>query len=548
MKKTTWIILAFCIVISSCTGCGDNKDSSSEAEQNSTYSESEIIMTTENTTRMTTETLSTEQATVVTTEMALQEKNPREDILIAIDPGHQSEQVDMSAQEPNAPGSSEMKMKATGGTTGRYTGVPEYQLNLDISLKLRDALVSKGYKVIMTREDNDTAISNMERAILANENGADIAVRIHANGSEDPGTNGALALIGSEGNPYVGALYDSSYHLANSILQAYCDSTGMKNLGINTNDTMTGINWSKIPVMILEMGFMSNESDDRNMEDPDYQSRMVEGIVSGIENYYDFKNYSEDDTTITGGGTLINGESEDTILKKQIDELLENERSKGAVCSAYAKNLRTGDYVDLSTATHRSASIIKLYIAGCVYSNIGILSATGNTENDIDMLVNKMIANSDNEAANTLVKMLGAGDSVTGMSKVTEYAKSLGCIETKMGRLMLDFDSENDNYTTVTETGSFLERLYNGEIEGYDKIITYMKAQERTSKIPAGLPSNVVCANKTGELDDVEHDVAIVYGEDADYIICIMLSQLSDTTNGRETIQNISSLVYDHWR
>ena len=80
-------------------------------------------------------------------------------ILIAIDPGHQAPDVDMSAKEPNAPGSNVMKAKATGGTSGRYSGIAEYELNLAISLMLREALQNEGYDVIMTREDNETAIS-----------------------------------------------------------------------------------------------------------------------------------------------------------------------------------------------------------------------------------------------------------------------------------------------------------------------------------------------------------------------------------------------------
>ena len=107
----------------------------------------------------------------------------------------------MSDQEPNAPGSDVMKTKATGGTSGRYSGLAEYELNLDISLQLRDKLQEKGYDVIMTREDNDTPISNAERARMANEAGADIAIRIHANGSESSDANGALVLIGSAENP-----------------------------------------------------------------------------------------------------------------------------------------------------------------------------------------------------------------------------------------------------------------------------------------------------------------------------------------------------------
>ena len=54
--------------------------------------------------------------------------------IVGIDPGHQSENVDMSALEPNGPGSSEMKAKCSTGTQGSYTGVPEYELNLEISL------------------------------------------------------------------------------------------------------------------------------------------------------------------------------------------------------------------------------------------------------------------------------------------------------------------------------------------------------------------------------------------------------------------------------
>lgn len=215
------------------------------------------------------------------------EENNKKDFLVSIDPGHQSPEIDMSGKEPNAPGSSTMKTKATGGTVGRYSGIPEYQLNLDISLMLRDKLEAQGYDVIMTRENNKTAISNAERAELANDAGADIAVRIHANGSESTSANGALVLIGSAENPYVGSLYEESQSLAEKVLNAYCSSTGMKNLGVQTNDTMTGINWSKIPVIILEMGFMTNEQDDMNMADDGYREKMADGIVNGINAYYE---------------------------------------------------------------------------------------------------------------------------------------------------------------------------------------------------------------------------------------------------------------------
>lgn len=207
--------------------------------------------------------------------------------IVAIDPGHQGSWVDMSAKEPIAPGSSEKKAKCTAGATGRYSNLPEYQLNLDVSLKLKAELERRGYTVVMTRTDNDTAISNSERALMAYENGADVYLRIHANGSDDTSVKGALGMISSKGNKYVGHLYDESYALSNAILDEYCKSTGFKNLGIQHYDNMTGINWSKIPVTILEMGFMSNESDDLKMADSNFQNTMVEGIANGLDKYFE---------------------------------------------------------------------------------------------------------------------------------------------------------------------------------------------------------------------------------------------------------------------
>ena len=194
--------------------------------------------------------------------------------------------VNMSEQEPSGPGSSEMKAKATTGTQGRYTGVPEYQLNLDISLALQKELENRGYRVVMARTDNDTAISNSERALKAYEEGGEIYVRIHANGSDDSSVNGALGMTPSYENPYVANLAEESYRLTECILNTYCNETGFNNLGIQYHDDMTGINWSKIPVMILEMGFMTNEHDDTAMQDTDMQAKMVSGIADGIDLYF----------------------------------------------------------------------------------------------------------------------------------------------------------------------------------------------------------------------------------------------------------------------
>lgn len=216
-------------------------------------------------------------------EEAKAEKNGKK---VTIDPGHQGSNVDMSALEPSAPGSSEMKPKASTGTQGRFTGVPEYELTLNISKQLRTELEARGYEVVLTREDNDTAISNSERATLAYESGSDIFVRIHADGNDSSSVNGAMTMVPSANNAYVGNLHDACQALGQAVIDEYCSATGIKNNGVQIFDNMTGINWSKIPVIILEMGFMTNQSDDENMQNPEFQVQMVQGIANGIDKYF----------------------------------------------------------------------------------------------------------------------------------------------------------------------------------------------------------------------------------------------------------------------
>ena len=204
--------------------------------------------------------------------------------VVVIDPGHQRKGD--SSKEPNGPGSSTMKARVTGGTTGWTTGVPEYELALEIGLMLETELKSRGYTVYMTRTTHDVNISNKERAQYASSVNADIAVRLHGNGIENTSVNGALTLSPSSSNSYVANLADSSMKLSKCVLSAYCNATGMKNRGCQTSDTMTGINWSTVPVTILEMGYMTNKSDDINMQNDAYQKKMVQGIADGIDDYF----------------------------------------------------------------------------------------------------------------------------------------------------------------------------------------------------------------------------------------------------------------------
>ena len=204
--------------------------------------------------------------------------------VVVIDPGHQGRGD--STTEPNGPGSATMKARVAGGTHGTTTGVYEYELTLAISQQLQTELQNRGYTVYMTRTSHDVNISNMERAQYATSVGADIAVRIHANGAENASVSGAMALAPSSSNPYISSLSDSSWNLSQCVLNSYCQATGMRNQGVTGSDTMTGINWSTVPVTILEMGYMTNPIDDTNMENPSYQMQMVQGIANGIDAYF----------------------------------------------------------------------------------------------------------------------------------------------------------------------------------------------------------------------------------------------------------------------
>jgi N-acetylmuramoyl-L-alanine amidase len=204
--------------------------------------------------------------------------------VVMIDPGHQLHGD--STLEPNGPGSSEMKARVTSGTSGGTTGVDEYVLNLEISLALRDELEARGYTVYMTREVHEVSLSNKERAEMANALQADISFRVHCNGSDDTSISGALCMAPSASNPYVGELAADSQRLSQCVVDAYCKATGLKNRGVLLTDTMTGINWCEMPVTIIEMGFMSNPSDDTNMQDDAFQVKMIKGMADGIDDYF----------------------------------------------------------------------------------------------------------------------------------------------------------------------------------------------------------------------------------------------------------------------
>lgn len=205
--------------------------------------------------------------------------------VIVIDAGHQTRA--MSATEPIGPGSSQRKAKVTGGASGCVTHLPEYKLNLQVAKKLQKELVKRGYKVIMVRTKNNVRMSNVQRAKVANKYKADAFIRIHANSAGSSSVKGALTIAPASNNRYMTkANRKASQKLSKKVLKAMCKTTGAKNRGVMYTNSMTGINWCKIPVTIVEMGFMSNPSEDRKMAKASYQKKIVKGIADGIDNFF----------------------------------------------------------------------------------------------------------------------------------------------------------------------------------------------------------------------------------------------------------------------
>ncbi len=234
-------------------------------------------------------------------------------------------------------------------------------------------------------------------------------------------------------------------------------------------------------------------------------------------------------------------------LERQLQAMTE---SYSGQWSVYVKNLTTDDSILINDVPMKSASVMKLFVLGTVYEAIGEQQLE-RTQEVVD-LITTMICDSSNEATNRLLAMLGDGSYAAGIDQVNEYISSHG-----YSSMTHEYNGFNDSSTFVdpshnnqisaADCGLLLERVYRrtfGSWRVCNEVEDLMLNQNTRYKIPGGLPEGALVGNKTGEMSTVENDVAIIYGDRSDYILCVLSQDWDSGDSAISHIQEISALVY----
>lgn len=249
-------------------------------------------------------------------------------------------------------------------------------------------------------------------------------------------------------------------------------------------------------------------------------------------------------------------------LEPKLTEMLE---SYPGEWSAYVKNLDSGEEILINNQSMYSASLIKAFVLADSYNEMeNVMANEGQKlkkEADspevkvkVDDLICNMITVSDNESFNELVRIQSEkNDFKEGAEKINEYLKEEGYGDTSVQHTLAPSASPSiglggRNTTSVKDCGMLLERIYKGDCvskAASEEMLNILLQQEVDWKIPSGLSSDVKVANKTGETDTSQHDIAIVYGEKTTYIFCVMSQNCPEST-AIHNIRDLSRVAYYH--
>jgi N-acetylmuramoyl-L-alanine amidase len=199
--------------------------------------------------------------------------------LICLDPGHGTIPAVGRQTERIGPGSTVLKIKDGGGTSG------EAPVALAIALRTRALLQRDGYRVAMTRMGPTYAGGNIERARFCNVRHAALMIRIHADGSTSPSLNGIKTLVPALHRGWTDDIYAASLRAARKVQAAVVVQTAARNLGLIQRSDLTGFNWANVPAILVECGFMTNPRERQLLRSAAYQLKVARGLVRGAESF-----------------------------------------------------------------------------------------------------------------------------------------------------------------------------------------------------------------------------------------------------------------------
>ena len=236
-----------------------------------------------------------------------------------------------------------------------------------------------------------------------------------------------------------------------------------------------------------------------------------------------------------------------TKLKEELEQELGRQSNNWAV---YVKCLDTGQEIAVNDSHMCSASLIKLFVAGTYLQAIEDGTVEDTSANS--GYLTSMISRSSNTAWIGLETALGHGNQDKGIDLVNAFIQSQGYQQTERKLAVSKAISSvgYSNYSTVCEVGDVLDRVYHRtyvSADASERLENLMLDQEHRQKIPSGLPYGTVCANKTGELSDIQNDSAIVWSDGCDYVLIVMSEGNRSEGSAVREISNISSIVYDYF-